>query len=542
MQLRLFIAVVVLQASPLWAGELHDAVISGDRVQVARLLAGGANVNELTYNDYTPLHCADDPAIVELLLRHKPKLGRRDAASAQTPLEHAADEACRGGKDGDNWRKIVKLLLDAGAYYDIQSAIYLNDLGRVRTLLTDNSKLANGRRGAQSVPLRVAAREGRYEICELLLKAGADPDDVEDGNGYSIVQEAVAYPQIVKLLIDAGVDLQRRITWTGGRTGVWVIGDEATVLHYAACDGVPETVNLLIDNGVDIFATAHDSMNELDKQTALEVASFFGRADNAAAILNRPQFSQADADYRKCLLDKCLLIGAAPSWMAEKANRPALIEALLNKGADPNANQNGAPAIQIAVRQIHPNSEDENQDMKKVAAVLLKHGANRDLFSTVAIGDEAQVGRLLNQDPACANERAADGCPALRFAVKMNYRNIVRQLLDAGCDVDIRNKCADEGNLDETALHCAAFWGRVRIARQLLEAGAKIDALTSEDRTPLHEAARMTNVRVTRLLLEHGARMDLRDRNGLTPAAGCGWKNAEEIKRVFREFGQKPVN
>ena len=71
---------------------------------------------------------------------------------------------------------------------------------------------------------------------------------------------------------------------------MWFIGDDATALHFAARDGVPETINLLIDNGVDIFATARELPGKDDKHTALEVAAIFGNAKNAKAIFNHPKF------------------------------------------------------------------------------------------------------------------------------------------------------------------------------------------------------------------------------------------------------------
>ena len=60
---------------------------------------------------------------------------------------------------------------------------------------------------------------------------------------------------------------------------MWLRGlsvDDATILHYAADTGVPETITMLIDSGVDLFATDHDPIDEKPKQTALEVAAALG--------------------------------------------------------------------------------------------------------------------------------------------------------------------------------------------------------------------------------------------------------------------------
>ena len=178
-------------------------------------------------------------------------------------------------------------------------------------------------------------------------------------------------------------------------------------------------------------------------------------------------------------------------------------------------------------------------DQKTGSRPLRKHGASVDFFSAVAIGDEEQVRQMLEHEPRLANSRAFDGYPALHFAVGMNYKTIVEAILDAGGDVDIRNKCNGTGHLGETGLHCAAFWGRDEIARLLIDAGADVNALTERKSTPLHEAARLTNVGMARLLIKRGAKPDARDKDDKTPLDWCRqlkWMNAAEIEEVFREY------
>ncbi len=144
--------------------------------------------------------------------------------------------------------------------------------------------------------------------------------------------------------------------------------------------------------------------------------------------------------------------------------------------------------MRSTARRMQPDAEEENSAIKQVVALLREHGAIVDLFSAVAIGDEEEVRRLLKNDPRVANSRDSDGYPALHFAVGMNYKNIVAALLNAGGEVDIRNKSESTGYVGETALHCAAFWGRYEIARLLIDAGADVNALTDRKSTPLHDA------------------------------------------------------
>jgi ankyrin repeat protein len=475
-------AIEMMEADPKWIAArddedqctpLHYAARFGPLLTVEWLLDHGADVNAVAYNQFTPLHLADDPAIVRLILEKQPDLTLRDASGVTAPQRAASELTdARSEKDRDQWRQIVKLYEDATGGADLFTAATVGDLDGVKAILSKSPEFADDFQGRS--PLRIAASRGHFKICQYLLEGyRVDVNDFERGVGYPIIKEAVAYPRIVRLLIDHGADLKTRITWQGGRSGVWIIGDDATALHYAADTGVPETIKLLIDSGVDIFATAHDLADKNDKQTALEVAAIFGKADNAQAIVSHPKFDMADPQMRQAILNKCLRLGAFPSWLARDADRPKLMEVLLRKGANPNASEDGVTAIQLAARAIHPTQEKEYEAIKRTIAVLKEHGAKLDLFSAVAIGDEAQVQSLLASDRRLANVRGPDGYPALHLAVSMNYKNIVSALLKADGDVNIRNESEDTGSVGDTALDWADFWDRDEIAKLLIDSGGK---------------------------------------------------------------------
>jgi ankyrin repeat protein len=281
-----------------------------------------ADANTSDVSGFTPIYFADSPKIVDLLIAHGAKLNLRDRASLQSPIENAADNYVRIPEDGDTWRIIVGKLRDAGAEYTIDTAIYMNDVRFVEKSLAADDLWVNKRRGAQSVPLRVAARTGRVEICTLLLQHKADPNAFEEGNGYPIMFNAVKHPAVVKLLIEHGANLRRRIRWRGMLGGQWIIGDEASALHYAVSEGSVESVKLLIAAGLD--PNAADDRG----QTPLHVAVIFSirkpRMDAALRHLNGQGGQGQTEVYVFDQIVSTLLENDASVYLTDKSGRNPL--------------------------------------------------------------------------------------------------------------------------------------------------------------------------------------------------------------------------
>ncbi len=191
----LLVWVVLLGPDSLYLGDdLRDALHDGNLDRVKSLLGSGADANTEYENGFTPIYFAFVPKIVDLLITHGAKLNIRDRASIQSPIEHAAERYDLVPEHRDTWRIIVAKMHDAGAEYTIDTAIYLNDVPFVEKRLAVDASWVNKRRGAQRVPLRLAARTGRVEICKLLLEHGADPNAFEEGVGYPIMVDAVQHP------------------------------------------------------------------------------------------------------------------------------------------------------------------------------------------------------------------------------------------------------------------------------------------------------------------------------------------------------------
>ena len=117
--------------------------------------------------------------------------------------------------------------------------------------------------------LMVAARKGQSDIVQLLLKAGANVNAKEGGDGQTalIIAAWSRHNEIVQLLLNEGakVDLKNE--------------NGQTALHVATEFGDTDIVQSLLEKGADVNALKHDH------ETALIVAARKGYADIVQSLL-----------------------------------------------------------------------------------------------------------------------------------------------------------------------------------------------------------------------------------------------------------------
>ena len=286
-------------ALPVWAGEIHEAIVAGDEARVVQLLrahpelASEADAND----DYRslPLHHAATHghlAIAKALLAAGAEVDAGDSDNSR-PL----DVAAMSGQI-----EMVKLLLARGA--DI------------------NQQDKNG-----SSPLTFAMTRGELEVVELLIDRGGDLEKV-DRNGINGLFHRVAevgHLALVEMLLKRGADVHYANDLGG------------TALHRAAQRGRAEMVAYLLKQGADVNAPdsrgrtaliraawhnqpdgipsliAHgarvDQHTWKEKQTALHYASLNGRADVAKALLAGGASAQVRDHAGRRPIDLAALLG-----------------------------------------------------------------------------------------------------------------------------------------------------------------------------------------------------------------------------------------
>lgn len=139
------------------------------------------------------------------------------------------------------------------------------------------------------------------------------------------------------------------------------------------------------------------------------------------------------------------------------------------------------------------------------------------LGAAVVENDLEAVGALLEHADADPDGFGGDGRAPIHHAARRADAEIVRLLLDAGADLDLRDR-----RNGWTPLLLAIHWRNRAAAAVLIEAGADVDRRNRSGATPLFLAAGYGMDGVVRLLLEHGAdpRAEVRGANALWAAAG----------------------
>ena len=451
------------------------------------------------------------------------------AAPPDVPLIEAV-------KAGD--REAASRLLNAGedpnaALPDGTTALhwaaYRDDIDAVELLVAAGAAVgAANRYGA--TPLSLAADAGYGAVVERLLAAGADANTALPGGETTLMSAArTGNLQSVAALVGAGADVNAAEETRG-----------QTALMWAAGEGHAGVIRVLLEAGADLHARSHGPesaeaaagsgtytrrVRRMDEFTPFLFAIRAGRTEAVQALLD------GGADVNETAPDgtSALVIAAANAhW--------ELAAFLLEKGADPNAAEQGWPALHQVIRTRnlnigffpHPEPTGTVSSLE-FAALLIEHGADvnarivepivdgfRGFWTqegatpmlVAAKGADAAMMRLLadhGADSSLANERgttpimAASGVemfnPNEDSGTNPEALEALEVALDLGGDVNAPNNDGD------TPLHGAAWRGANDIILRLVEEGAELHVENERGFTPLQiangeEEGRVANINI----------------------------------------------
>ena len=242
-------------------------------------------------------------------------------------------------------------------------------------------------------------------------------------------------------------------------------------------------------------------------ETALSQAISSGDIEQVKALLEKMPNRLKSRTERSSVLSY-----AIGTREREDEKRLAMLEFLLNTGADPDFNGPNftyTPLID-AIRNPRPAT----------VALLLKKGANPDFpdregFTPLQHGflrEDFEIVKIILNAGVDLKRWNSRGLTPLHVAASManGDTSIVELMLQKGADVSTPTREGTEEISDRLSppglqpLHLAAAAGNMPVIQLLLKSGAKIDALSNAGETPLHIAAQNANLAVP-VLLQAGA-------------------------------------
>jgi ankyrin repeat protein len=503
------------------AANLAEMVRDGDRQGAVEALRAGARVNELLPDGSTALmwavHRVDHELVRELLAR---------------------------GADPD-----VRNVLGATA---LAEAASLSDATMVEMLLKAGADPNLGNDDHQT-PLMIAARVGSRPIAEKLLKAGARVNERERYREQTALMWAVAAnaPDVVELLIRHGAEVDVRAAandWgnqiTSEPRAQYRNAGGLTPLLFATRFNCLECVKLLLDAGADIDRPTPEGvtplMNAIDNnnfeianylldrganphlfdwwgRTALYLTADMRTRGMRGGVVNAPGAQGAASES-----------GIAGVGFTDAPRRPPadgalqLMRRLLEMGVDPNTQLNmhrpfrGRFTDDLLTTGCTPLLRAALSVDREAVRLLLDHGAIADLPNVMGVTPlmaAAAIGasRGLQQG---GQGPIAVGDP------QDNAIAVIGMLIDAGADVNAR--------ITDTSSRTAII--------------ARPSSMTSrQGQTAIFGAISQDWVRVAKFLIEKGARLDIVDAAGKTVldalennAGGRDNVIGEEMKKLIR--------
>jgi uncharacterized protein len=339
-------------------GTVVEAAMSGNREAVRALLKEGADVNTAQADGMTALHWAAQKGDVELakvLLYASANLRATTRIGGYTPLLIAS-------RNGD--AAMIKALLDGGA--DPNNAttngttalMLASAAGKPEAVsaLIDKGANVNAKENVKGeTPLTFAAAFGRTDVVKVLTGHKADV------SATTKVQDLAAFAEeeqkrLAELFAQQGrgqggaaggrgrgpqgpqiPGVTRQYNYTE-LVGYW---GGMSPLHLAARQGYIETANALIEAGADVNQRAAG-----DQTTPLLIAIINGNFDLAKRLLDKgadPNLAQATNGVTPlyavlgCQWSDKALYPQPRAFEQQKTSYLDLLQALLDKGADPNA-------------------------------------------------------------------------------------------------------------------------------------------------------------------------------------------------------------
>jgi ankyrin repeat protein len=186
-----------------------------------------------------------------------------------------------------------------------------------------------------------------------------------------------------------------------------------------------------------------------------------------------------------------------------------------------------------------------------------------DFFETIRKGDQKAIDESLAADPNLLKARDKAGLSPVLAAAYSGHPRMAERLADkvgpdglslfeaaaVGDVAAVRRRLSEGWEIEDrsddgyTPLHMAAYFGRLEVARLLLERGADRNPVSSNDSrvTPLHSAVSARHRDLAGLLLALGASANAVQKGGSTPLHTAAHNGDEAIVDLLLLRGADPT-
>jgi ankyrin repeat protein len=432
------------------ATPLHLAAAAGSAPALDGLIAAGADINAVTAPGTTALMlaaAAGSPDAVKVLLAHGANPNARESAKGHTALMFAA---------AANRTDAVKVLLELGADADAMTTVF--DLMDVA--------MPADRAAAQN-----AATKAQRDAAEAARRGNPNTRPTIAG-------------------VDRGYEDNELVAAQGG----------LTALHFAARSGHQQTAAALVERGVGV-----NRLSGGIQASALVFAVVNGHFDVAMYLLGKGADPNLAAENGVTPLYATLNCQWAPqaqypqprAYLQQQASHLKMLEALLDKGADPN--------LRLKKKVWYSGYTQDNSGVDEAGATP---------FWRAAYANDVEAMRLLlargadPNIPTMAGRRQGGGANSTLPPLPVGGPGMTP--LHAATGAGYLQNYAGNGH----RIHPAGWMRGVRYLVE--ELGADVNARDNEGNTPVHYAASRGDNEMILYLVSKGADVKAVNRSGQT--------------------------
>jgi len=324
-------------------------------------------------------------------------------------------------------------------------AVHYKQFDMVKTILSNdnfNKDNFNKENINHDLPFNYAIGRGsghvNYEICKLLLEAGADPNRPEY-NGEGGLDVTPLYDpcknrdiEAVTFLLDNGADINKTMNLNWGQKP----------LHYSTSHNEMNLFNLFLERNANVNVTN----NIMD--TPLHQACWL-HADHVQMAI---RLIKAGAD-----VNKVNNAGATPLWIASRDGRGEIVEALIEAGADVNkaVKNNYTELITEWYNDINKPFNDEPSDDR-----YYEFNGSTPLFAAARAGHLSTVEILLSVKNIDINNKNSGGFTAKQICGMHGNRTQIIAMLNRALNFNSREvKLPNSiGDPSSSCAICAENW------------------------------------------------------------------------------------